>query len=98
MAKVLGLSGKAANSFRQAAALAHVPQELRRLIWLERYAEDRAAAERRAVFMAFAALRHFAPAVAEELIRNWQTWPENEQAAAELLREALRIPEHPRQP
>jgi hypothetical protein len=98
MAKALGLHGDAASAFRQAAALAHVPQELRRLLWLESYAEDRAAAERRAVFMAFAALRHFAPAVAEGMITNWQNWPENEQSAAELLREALRNQEPRRRP
>ncbi len=57
--------------------------------YLEKYGEERAQAERRAIFMAFALLRKFMPAQAEEIISDWRQWPDDQEKAAEFLRALL---------
>lgn len=99
MAKALGLDGEAFDAFIRAGHEAHATDHLRReLEYLRSYANERAAAERRSVAMSFALLRRYAPDRADALIREWTTWPENEQAAAELLRAAIDTQEPRRTP
>ena len=88
MIHVLGITGKDAEGFRMAAAVAHVPLALRHDRWLEKTVESRASAERRALFMAFACLRRWAPDQADALIAGWLDWPDTSPADATALLQA----------
>ena len=94
MANVLEIKGDELSAFRQASALDHVPEKS----WLGSYVDDRAAAERRAVFMAFALLDRFAPSIAESMKQDWTSWPESPEKAAEMLEARLRTPARRRRP
>lgn len=91
MAKVLGLEGVERDAFLGSAQLANSPDEVvDRLAYLEKYASNRAAAERRAYFMASALIRHFIPKPrAAEFLERWDQWPEDEQGAQDALRTLL---------
>lgn len=76
MIQALGLSESHAAEFRAAAAMSHVPDLAKVNKWLEKYADERATAERRGFFMACALLKRHHPKAAAAIISEWTGWPD----------------------